>query len=33
MYIAMLALFLCSEEASFIAVVDYSLDDGFVNLR
>jgi NAD(P)-dependent dehydrogenase (short-subunit alcohol dehydrogenase family) len=31
--VATLALFLCSEEASFITGVDYPLDGGFVNLR
>ncbi len=31
--VASLALFLCSDEASFITGVDYSLDGGFVNLR
>lgn len=31
--VASLALFLCSEEASFITGVDYLLDGGFVNLR
>jgi 2-keto-3-deoxy-L-fuconate dehydrogenase len=31
--VASLALYLCSEEASFITGVDYSLDGGFVNLR
>jgi NAD(P)-dependent dehydrogenase (short-subunit alcohol dehydrogenase family) len=31
--VATLALFLCSEEASFLTGVDYPLDGGFVNLR
>lgn len=31
--VASLALFLCSNEASFITGVDYPLDGGFVNLR
>jgi 2-keto-3-deoxy-L-fuconate dehydrogenase len=31
--VATLALFLCSDEASFITGVDYPLDGGFVNLR
>ncbi len=31
--VAMLALYLCSDEASFITGVDYSIDGGFVNLR
>lgn len=31
--VATLALFLCSEEASFITGVDYPLDGGFFNLR
>jgi len=31
--VASLALFLCSEEASFITGVDYPLDGGFFNLR
>jgi 2-keto-3-deoxy-L-fuconate dehydrogenase len=31
--VASLALFLCSDEASFITGVDYSLDGGFMNLR
>ena len=31
--IASLALFLCSDEASFITGVDYPIDGGFVNLR
>ena len=31
--VAGLALFLCSEEASFITGVDYPLDGGFFNLR
>jgi 2-keto-3-deoxy-L-fuconate dehydrogenase len=31
--VASLALYLCSEEASFITGVDYPLDGGFVNLR
>jgi NAD(P)-dependent dehydrogenase (short-subunit alcohol dehydrogenase family) len=31
--VASLALFLCSDEASFISGVDYSLDGGFCNLR
>lgn len=31
--VASLALFLCSEEASFITGMDYPLDGGFVNLR
>ena len=33
MEVATFALFLCSEEASFITGVDYPLDGGFVNLR
>lgn len=31
--VASLALFLCSDESSFITGVDYPLDGGFVNLR
>jgi 2-keto-3-deoxy-L-fuconate dehydrogenase len=31
--VASLALFLCSDEASFITGTDYSLDGGFCNLR
>jgi len=31
--VASLALFLCSDEASFITGVDYALDGGFFNLR
>lgn len=31
--VASLALFLCSEEASFLTGVDYPLDGGFCNLR
>jgi 2-keto-3-deoxy-L-fuconate dehydrogenase len=31
--VASLALFLCSEEASFITGVDYPMDGGFMNLR
>jgi 2-keto-3-deoxy-L-fuconate dehydrogenase len=31
--VASLALFLCSEQASFITGVDYPLDGGFMNLR
>ena len=31
--VAALALFLCSEEASFITGVDYPIDGGFYNLR
>lgn len=31
--VASLALFLCSDEASFITGVDYPLDGGFFNLR
>lgn len=31
--VASLALFLCSDEASFITGVDYPLDGGFMNLR
>jgi 2-keto-3-deoxy-L-fuconate dehydrogenase len=31
--VANLALYLCSDEASFITGVDYPLDGGFVNLR
>lgn len=31
--VASLAMFLCSDEASFITGVDYPLDGGFVNLR
>jgi len=31
--VASLALFLCSEEASFITGVDYPIDGGFFNLR
>jgi 2-keto-3-deoxy-L-fuconate dehydrogenase len=31
--VAKLALFLCSEEASFITGVDYPIDGGFFNLR
>jgi NAD(P)-dependent dehydrogenase (short-subunit alcohol dehydrogenase family) len=31
--VAILALYLCSDEASFVTGVDYSLDGGFMNLR
>jgi len=31
--VAALALFLCSDEASFITGVDHLLDGGFTNLR
>jgi 2-keto-3-deoxy-L-fuconate dehydrogenase len=31
--VAMLALYLCSDEASFITGADYPMDGGFVNLR
>ena len=31
--VASLALFLCSDEASFVTGVDYPLDGGFLNLR
>ena len=31
--VASLALFLCSDEASFITGVDYPIDGGFFNLR
>jgi NAD(P)-dependent dehydrogenase (short-subunit alcohol dehydrogenase family) len=31
--VAKLALFLCSDEASFITGVDYPIDGGFFNLR
>ena len=31
--VASLALFLCSNEASFITGADYPLDGGFFNLR
>jgi NAD(P)-dependent dehydrogenase (short-subunit alcohol dehydrogenase family) len=31
--VASLALFLCSDEASFITGADYPLDGGFFNLR
>jgi NAD(P)-dependent dehydrogenase (short-subunit alcohol dehydrogenase family) len=31
--IAALALFLCSDEASFITGSDYPIDGGFLNLR
>ena len=31
--VASLALFLCSNEASFITGVDYPIDGGFFNLR
>jgi 2-keto-3-deoxy-L-fuconate dehydrogenase len=31
--VASLALFLCSDEASFITGVDYPFDGGFFNLR
>lgn len=31
--VAVLALYLCSDEASFVTGVDYSLDGGFMNLR
>jgi 2-keto-3-deoxy-L-fuconate dehydrogenase len=31
--VADLALFLCSDEASFITGCDYPIDGGFLNLR
>jgi len=31
--VALLALFLCSDEAAFLTGVDYPLDGGFFNLR
>ena len=31
--VAMLALYLCSDEASFLTGVDYPIDGGFLNLR
>jgi NAD(P)-dependent dehydrogenase (short-subunit alcohol dehydrogenase family) len=31
--VASLAVWLCSDEASFVTGVDYPLDGGFVNLR
>jgi NAD(P)-dependent dehydrogenase (short-subunit alcohol dehydrogenase family) len=31
--VAMLALYLCSDEASFITGADYPMDGGFFNLR
>jgi NAD(P)-dependent dehydrogenase (short-subunit alcohol dehydrogenase family) len=31
--VANLALYLCSDEASFLTGVDYPLDGGFLNLR
>jgi NAD(P)-dependent dehydrogenase (short-subunit alcohol dehydrogenase family) len=31
--IAVLALYLCSDDASFLTGVDYPIDGGFFNLR